>query len=114
MLHRLPRLGRWRRWHGVDNFAGPCVVELFARLVFDGARIVLKPVDVALQELVFTLEPLELDLQGASVLTFLLVGSESVLSEYDVVAETDGEGRGSYGRDSSPAGVNPLVEPNQG
>lgn len=114
MLHGLLRLGRWRRWQGVDDLAGPGVVELFARLVFDGARIILKPVNVALQELVFPLEALELDLQGASVLTFLLVGNESVLSEYHVVAETDGDGRGSYGRDSSPAGVSPLVEPNQG
>ena len=93
-LRRVLRSGRKR----VDNLAGPCVVQLFARLVFDGRRIVLELVNMLAQATVLLLQPLHLDLQLTRL--FPLVGKrrKSVVAEDHAISHYHGQHARTQGR----------------
>src|ERR1700733_15025807 len=80
----LSRVGRdgcvrgCRGRHCVDHLARTGVVQFLAGLVLDCIGVVLKPIDVPLEQLVFSLQVMELAIQRSRILAFLLVHSEPI------------------------------------
>jgi hypothetical protein len=97
---------------GIDDLAGTGVMEFFASLVFDRASVVLQAVDVTEEAVVFALQVLHLELEGARVFAFVLVGGEAVVAEDDVIAhENSKDGRSDGCRFSAravSAGLHPA------
>ena len=84
----LSRRGR-RRGKRIDHLARTRVVKFFAGLVLDGIGIVLQPLDVTFQQLVLSLQALHLIVQHLCITVFLLVGGQPILSEDNVVADSN-------------------------
>jgi hypothetical protein len=83
-------------------------VQLLAGLMLNRIRIVLKPLDMPLQEVVFPLEATHLLLKALRVLSLLLVRGEPVLAKDDVVPHRHREQSSSSRSDLPPAHVTSL------
>jgi hypothetical protein len=84
---KLLDLHDWPLGKGVDHLAWPGVVQLFAGLMLNCVWTVLEAIDMALQQLIFTLQTLQLMTESTRLLALLLVGGKAVLTEHDVVSE---------------------------
>jgi hypothetical protein len=82
-------------------------VQFLASLVFNGARIILKALDVPLQTLVLILQTLQLFLKNTRVMPLLLVGGQSILPEDDMKTHADGKQGCCRGRSTTALMVRP-------
>ena len=85
-------------------------MQFLAGLVLDCIGVVLKPIDVPLEQLVFSLQVMELAIQRSRILAFLLVHSEPILSEDDVIAHRNRKNSRSSGSDPSPARLGAAIQ----
>lgn len=77
----------------VNDLTGAGVVQLLARLMLDGRRIVLQLVDVIAQAAVLRLELLHLDLQFARFLALIQEGGHTVVAEDNAISHYNRERR---------------------
>lgn len=94
----------------IDHFARSGIVQFLPGLMLDGIRIVLQPLDMAFQQVVFLPQALQLALQRLRILPFLLIDRKPILSEDDVIAQPNCEYGSSRCGDLSPAAVSPSVQ----
>src|SRR5271154_4781816 len=87
----------------IDHLTGTRIVQLFASLMFNRVRIVLKPVDMPLQRFILALETMQLLIQALRVLPLLLVRCKPVLPKDDVVPHRQCKQSSSTGCNLSPA-----------
>ena len=85
-------------------------MQLLPSLMLDGIRIVLQPLDMAFQQVVFLPQALQLTLERLRILPLLLIDREAVLSEDDVITQPNCEYGSSRCGDLSPAAVSPSVQ----
>jgi len=78
--------------------------------MLDGIRIVLQPLDMTFQQIIFLPQALQLTLQRLRILPLLLIDSKPILSEDDVIAQPNCEYSSSRRGEFSPAAVSPLVQ----
>jgi len=77
-------------------------VQLFPRLMFDRTGIALEPVDVAFQQVIFTLQVLHLLVKPPRLLPFLFVDSQPIRSKDNVISDRNRQRCGSHSRSFSP------------
>lgn len=85
-------------------------MQFLAGLVLDCIGVVLKPIDVPLEQLVFSLQVAELAIQRSRILALLLVHSEPILSEDDVIAHRNRKNSSRSGSDPSPARLGAAIQ----
>jgi len=89
-------------------------VQFLAGLVLDCIGVALKAIDVPLEQFVFSLQVAELAIQRSRILALLLVHSEPILSEDDVIAHRNRENSRSSGSDPSPARLGAAIQTHDG
>ena len=99
------------RRQGVDHFAGLGVVQLLARLVLDGVRIGLEPLDVIAQSRIFLLQILNLLLQLLVLDALLLPDRQPVLAVHHVPTEQQRQRHGHHGSRRPPHLLRPVKRP---
>jgi hypothetical protein len=85
-------------WQSVDDLSWPRVVQFFARLVFNRIRITLQAVYMAFQPVIFQLQVLHLTIELVRLLPLLLIHSQSVRAENDMISDPESKRRSSHGR----------------
>jgi len=77
-------------------------MQPFAGLALDCVRIGSEMLNVVLEPVVFLLQTFDLAPELAVFNALLLVGGDAVMSDYNVIAEDDGEYHGECGGDATP------------
>lgn len=86
-------------------------MEILSRLMFDGIRIILQPINMSLQPIVFLLQVLQLHLQFSRIAPLLFISGQTVLAEDNMVPKAERQAGGSNRCSSSPSGLSNAMEP---
>src|SRR5271170_6974705 len=98
------------RGQRVDDLSRPRIVQLLASLMFNRIRVVLQSLDMPLQQLVLPLQAVQLAIQALRILPLLLIGRKSVLSEDDVIPQSNRNQCSCTRGDLAPARVTSFIQ----
>ena len=85
-------------------------MQFFAGLVLNRIRIALQPLDMPLQQIVLSLQTMQLVVQGLRVLPLLLIHRKPILAKDYVVPHRQREQRGNTRRYFSPAHLTSFIQ----
>lgn len=93
----------------VDHLSRTCIVQRFARLVFNRTGIVLQPVNMPPQQIVLPLERSHLLVQHHLILSLLFIDRQAILAKNDMVTQRQRQYRRSPRGNLTPARIEALA-----